>query len=194
MKKHNTHKEDAVQEAVLKVLKAYRSTVDGFSLRHYGQLKVIITIWLESKDVSFMDAAISYCYQNSLPILPELNEHLHNAMQRRVRNGTSPRKAFRFSHRERLFEEMGKLIYCGATLQKASERAALISSETPFPMKASSLNKEFAPLKDEYIERAKALFEDKSLTQSDREKYMSQWRAVIDESPSLPNSLKGERR
>lgn len=180
-------------DVYLEIYKAYSNANLG-SLKLGAQLGLISQRWVESKNVSYMDAAVSYCYQNGLPILPELLVHVHDAMQRRIKDGTAPNRAFRESHRERLFEEMGKMIYCGATLKRASELAAFASSRTPFPFKASSLNKEFSQHKEKYLALAKSLFEDDSLSESDRQTYIKQWKQMFDMDFDISDEIKGERR
>lgn len=185
--------QDEYSEVYSEIYSAYLNANLG-SRQMAGQLGLISQRWIETKNVSYMDAAISYCYRNGLPILPELLAHVHDAMQRRIKNGVAPNRAFRESQRERLFEEMGKMIYCGATLKKASELAALASSRTPFPFKASTLNKEYPKHCEKYSALAKSLFEDNHLSEGDRLEYIKQWKQVIEMDVDISDEIKGERR
>jgi hypothetical protein len=191
-----TPKKRTPQETFSKIYWAYINANPPNSLPgQAAQIGSIAMKWIETRDTSFMDAAISYCHQQKLPILPELLEHVHAAMIVRVNDGNSPKKAFAYSAREKLFEEMAKLIYHGATLPHAAELAAYYShTETAFPMKASTLQKEYPKHSERLVKFTQLIFEDPRLTMDEVAETKRNFEAVIRRKFPLTKQMKGERR
>jgi hypothetical protein len=184
-------------------LQAWRAVRDAYReakppnlrLEHLSQLGVFGTDWLQTKDPSVMEGAISYCHQHKLPILPELLEHVHAAMQKRIADGTSGTKAFKQSAKQRVLEEMAKFIYHGASLPRAAELGAYIAHvKFRYPMKASTLEKEFPNHKIRLSKLTQYIFEDPHITQAERAETKQQYEAVLSQNFLLTKDMKGERR
>ena len=191
-----TPKKRTPQETYSKIYWAYINANPPNSLPgQAAQIGSIAMKWVESRDTSFMDAAISYCHQLKLPILPELLECVHAAMIVRINDGNSPKKAFAYSARERLLEEMAKLIYHGATLPRAAEMASYIShTQGAHPMKASTLEKEFPKHRDRFADLLRILFEDPHLTDIEKAEIRQNYETSIRTKFVLTDDMKGERR
>lgn len=162
---------------------------------HGNTLGGLAVQWLETRDPGLMDGAISYCHKNQLPILPELLEHVHAAMQKRIADGTSGKKAFKNSAKQTLLGEMAALIYHGATLQRAAEIAAYIAHfQINYPMKASTLEKAYTERRAELEAAAKERFTAGRFSKAEKEKTAELWRAAINIKLEIPQEIIGERR
>jgi hypothetical protein len=175
---------------------AYRKAVPpNLMPEHLSQLGVFATDWLKTKDPSVMDGAISYCHQHKLPILPELLEHVHAAMQKRIVDGTAGTKAFKQSAKQRVLEEMAKLIFHGASLRRASELGAYIAHFTiGYPMKASTLEKEYPKHRVRLAKFTQDIFEDPHITDDERAETKRQYESVLSQKFPLTEDMIGERR
>jgi hypothetical protein len=191
-----TQKKRTPQETWSKIYWAYINANPPNSLPgQAAQIGSIAMKWVETRDTSFMDGAISYCHQKKLPILPELLEHVHAAMIVRVNDGNSPKKAFAYSARERLFEEMAKWIYHGATLSHAAELAAYYShTETAFPTKASTLQKEYPKHSVRFVKFTQQIFEGTHITEDQLAETKRNFQDVLNRKFPLTKEMKGERR
>lgn len=162
---------------------------------HLGQLGVFAVDWLKTKDPTVIDGAISYCYQNKLPILPELLEHVHAAMQKRIADGTSGTKAFKKAAKQRVLEEMAKLVYYGASIRCAAELGAYAAHfNLNYPMKASSLEKEYSKQRESLESFARTIFEDGGFSHAENEQVAAQFHAVIEADIVIPEEIIGDRR
>lgn len=162
---------------------------------HLSQVGVFASQWVETKDPSVMDGAISYCYQNELPILPELLEYVHAAMQKRIADGSAGTKAFKKAAKQRILEEMAKLVYHGASIRRAAQLGAYAAHfNLRYPMKASSLEKEYTK-KREYLDKfARTIFEANCFTDAERQKKAAEWRKVIEAEVLIPEEIVGDIR
>ncbi len=183
-------------EAWRSVRDAYREAMPpNLCPEHLCQLGVFGVQWLKTKDPSVMDGAISYCHQHKLPILPELLEHVHAAMQKRLADGTSGTKAFKQSAKQRILEEMAKLVYHGASIRRAAELGAYIAHfKIGYPMKASTLEKDFSKHKVSLIDFAKSVFEDACFSEETKRLAAAQFQAAIDSDLEIPEDIIGDRR
>lgn len=175
---------------------AYREAMPPNLLpEHLSQLGVFGTQWLKTKDPSVMDGAISYCHQHKLPILPELLEYVHAAMQKRIADGTAGTKAFRQSAKQRVLEEMAKLTYHGASLRRAAELGAYIAHfKIGYPMKASSLEKEFSKDRKRLENFAMSVFEEAGLSEDEKMQTAALFKGAIEASLDIPDEIIGDRR
>lgn len=178
------------------VYDAYREAMPQNLLpQHLGQLGAFASEWLKTKDPSIMDGAISYCHINALPILPELLVYVHSAMQKRIADGTSGKKAFKHSAKQRVLEVMAKLVYHGASVRRAAEIGAYVSHfKISYPMKASSLEKEFSKQRQALMEFADQVFDSKLYTKEEYEKTTLMWQSIINANIEIPEEIIGDRR
>jgi hypothetical protein len=188
-----TQEEDEVFD---KIYLAYRRANLPNSLPgQAAQLGSITSDWIRTRDTSFMDGAISFCHQNKLPILPELLEHVYSAMALRINNGSSPKKAFAHAAREKLFEEMAKLIYHGFTLVHAAEIAAYYShTYSAFPMKASTLQIEYPKNSERFVRFIQLVCENPNITKDQAAKTKRDFEALLNWKIPLTKEMKGTRR
>jgi hypothetical protein len=116
-------------------------------------------------------------------------------MQKRIRDASSGTKAFRDAARGRLLEEMAKLIYHGATVDRASELAAYAShGDYPFRFKASTLIKAYAKDRDRLTRFATEVCGGDHLTKDEAEAIAAGWRAIINQPLVVSPEIKGEVR
>jgi len=175
---------------------AYRNAMPpNLRPEHLIQLGSFAVEWLNGKDPSVMDGAICYCYEHKLPILPELLEHVHAAMQKRHADGTSGKKAFKNSAKQRVLEEMAKLVYHGASIRRSAELGAYAAHfKYKYPMKASSLEKEYSKQRESLESFARTIFEDQGLSDADKERTAVHFREVIEADILIPEEIVGDRR
>jgi hypothetical protein len=199
---------------ILKIARAYRildtdSRRLGYTTKFFellgidAPIKAMVKGWLETKDPSFMDAVIEYCHAKEIPILPEVVQHLNDAMKKRIEDGSSTRKAFKLRQKKFLFIEMAKLMHYGATLSRAAELAAYHSFlHHSAPFKASTLETQYPKHRNEYDKMMEVLFdkdiyEKKMSTEQGREDlaYIEQhYLDLINSDINIPEEVIGSRR
>lgn len=183
-------------EAWRAIRDAYRNNMPPNLLpEHLSQLGSFGVRWLKTKDPSVMDAAINFCHRHKLPVLPELLKHVHDAMQKRIKDGTSGTKAFKQAAKQRILEDMAKFVFHGASIRRAAELGAYTAHFIiKYPMKASTLEKDYSKQRQALENFAKSAFEDDMFSDAENEQLAAKYREIIESNTLIPEEIIGDRR
>ncbi|MBF9060318.1 hypothetical protein HKCCSP123_14125 [Rhodobacterales bacterium HKCCSP123] len=152
----------------------------------------LVSRWLETEDTTFIDDAIEVCYVHGLPIKHPLLEQVVAAARHRNRADT---KLLSRADREAIKREAFRLVanlkvVLGLSLSRASEIAAVWSSGTNHPLKASTIEKEYPRVGADPLEE---LLSERWQDHPDDEVYQ-EWQAFVDAVRPPRSHEKGERR
>lgn len=152
----------------------------------------LVVRWLETEDTTFVDDAVEYCYMYGLPIeRPLLEQVVKAACHRNKAHTKLVSRADREAIKREAFRLVANLkVVLELSLLHASEIAAVWSSGTNHPLKASTIEKEYPRAAGDCLENALA---DHWREHPDDAVYQW-WQAFADAARPARSREKGERR